>query len=100
MVMADEFEAMRAPVLGEVRYVLLRTMVDPDTGEYDARFAEYDLHPLPPDTTEDSALQTALVLADEDETWSVWVGRWECVDGVDGKRAAAASIAIGAATKK
>lgn len=97
--MADEFEAMHAPLLGEMRYILLRTMIDPDTGEYDRRFARYDLHPLPPDATEDSAMQTALVLADEDETWSVMVGRWECVDGVDGKRATAASAAE-TATKK
>lgn len=67
----------------DVRYVLLRTKLDP-YGQYDARFANYELELLPPKTDRDCALESALVAADEQNVWLVFTGEIRFVESTEG----------------
>jgi hypothetical protein len=78
-----DFAATKQPEINETRYFLLRTRMSV-YGEFDPRFANYDLHPLPPGTNEDAAFDTATILADEDGSYLVLVGKWTATGSVDG----------------
>lgn len=96
--MADEeLRATREPATdgSDVRYVLLRTKLDP-YGQYDARFANYEIELLPPNTDRDSALESALVAADENAVWLVFTGEIRFIESTEGL----AKIRVDKAAKK
>lgn len=79
----NDYPPIDEPHLNDERLILIRTITE-DDGSYDARFARYEIHPLPLGIDEDSATQSAFQLAEEARSWSVWVGRVVVIDGVDG----------------
>jgi len=97
--MADEdpLRATREPSTdgSDTRYVLLRTKLDP-YGQYDPRFANYEIELLPPNTDRDSALESALVAADEQAVWYVFTGEIRFVESTEGL----AKIRVDEAAKK
>jgi hypothetical protein len=81
----EELHATTEPSIdgSDVRYVLLRTKLDP-YGQYDPRFANYELELLPPKTDRDCALESALVAADENAVWLVFTGEIRFVESTEG----------------
>lgn len=96
--MADEeLHATKEPATdgSDTRYVLLRTKLDP-YGQYDPRFANYEIELLSPGTDRDCALESALVAADEQAVWLVFTGEIQFIESTEGL----AKIRIDEAKKK
>jgi hypothetical protein len=98
--MADQVDlpATKEPVVGETRYIQLRTLVDASAGNsYDPRFALYEIELLPPGTDRDSAMESALVAADGDElVWLVVTGEVKFVATTEGSAKVRAESAVAA----